>query len=154
MTVDVLYIDVSTTPRLHSILVPLCTLRQRPLRLEDPSMSKCSACNAHVGYVPSLSPILMLIPWLVLRLACCGGLQCTFQSINQGKIRDDFGMSGSGCTDCFGAWCCPYCGLGQEEKEAKLRPAGGNAVRGYQQIPRMDYNQMRMGGQDNMRLVS
>jgi hypothetical protein len=54
-------------------------------------------------------------------------------------MRDQFGIEGSGVTDCLGSWCCPCCGLIQEEKEAKLRAEGGAAVQGYAQQPQMSY---------------
>jgi hypothetical protein len=55
-------------------------------------------------------------------------------------MRDEFGIKGNGCTDCLGAWCCPCCGLMQEEKEAKVRSEGGTVVQGYRQNPRLSYN--------------
>lgn len=93
-------------------------------RLQEPAMQNYSIFNTYC------------CGWLAL--AYCGGFHCILQTINRGNMREQLGIEGNGLTDCLGSWCCPCCGLIQEEKEAVLRTEGGAA--GYQQQPQMSYN--------------
>lgn len=77
-------------------------------------------------------------------LLACTGLQCVYQAIRRGDKKDRWGISeGGGFGDWCGAWCCPVCGLVQEEKEALLRQNGVQAVppKGYEKQEGMQYGQ-------------
>ena len=60
------------------------------------------------------------------------------QMIKRGDMRERYNIDGSGAGDCCGAYCCPLCGLVQEEKEAIFRTTGAvqsvtaSTVQGYQ----------------------
>lgn len=91
-------------------------------RNRDPTLSTYSSFNS------------MCCGWYCL--ACVGGFQCILQTIKRGEMRDQYGIRGSGAMDCLGAWCCPACGLIQEEKESLLRTQGSV---GYQKPQGMSY---------------
>jgi Cys-rich protein (TIGR01571 family) len=56
-----------------------------------------------------------------------GGWQCIYQTIKRGDMRQRLGIEGSGVTDWLASWCCPCCGLVQEEKESLLKQEAINA---------------------------
>jgi len=74
-------------------------------------------------------------------LTCCG-LQCIIQTMKRGDMRARFGIEGSGGMDFLASWCCPCCGLVQEEKESLLRQEGIDAKTGtqYQAPQGMNYH--------------
>ncbi|EJT99230.1 PLAC8-domain-containing protein [Dacryopinax primogenitus] len=45
------------------------------------------------------------------------GLSCIMEIMNRGSIRQRYFISGNGCTDCMGAWCCHACVMTQESRE-------------------------------------
>ncbi|KAI9786558.1 MAG: hypothetical protein M1816_007882 [Peltula sp. TS41687] len=71
------------------------------------------------------------------------GLWWVFQMMKRDEFRQRFNLEGSAVGDCCGAYCCPCCGLVQEEKEAIARLGrAGNTVpqQGYQKNDTMGYN--------------
>jgi len=59
--------------------------------------------------------------------------------IKRGEMRERFGIEGSCLGDCVRSYCCPCCGLVQEEKEAQLRINA--AAQAYQPPQEMTYPQ-------------
>ena len=57
-----------------------------------------------------------------------------------GHIKAKHGVEGALVEDCLASFCCPLCGLVQEEKEVVARLENGTAV-GYQKAQGMNYQQ-------------
>jgi len=53
-------------------------------------------------------------------LTCCG-MQWIMQMMQRGEIRERYGLTGNGCTDCLCACCCGPCDLVQQDKEIDQR---------------------------------
>ncbi|KAI9794478.1 MAG: hypothetical protein M1833_000391 [Piccolia ochrophora] len=92
-------------------------------RLKDPTLQSYDTFNGNC------------IGWWALT---CVGLQWAFQMMKRGELREQYNLDGSGFKDCCGAYCCPCCGLVQEEKEVLFRTQGAvqpvptGAAQGYQ----------------------
>ncbi|KAL1964630.1 hypothetical protein VTN77DRAFT_6804 [Rasamsonia byssochlamydoides] len=101
---------------------PCCLFGKTQARLDDPSLQGFSYCNGNCCLFATLS--------------LCG-IQWILQTIRHGDMRDRFGIDeGNCCTDCMGAFCCPCCGLVQQEKEATARLGDG---RGQVVVPMQGY---------------
>jgi hypothetical protein len=48
-------------------------------------------------------------------------LHWIIQMKQRGKVRQEYGLKGNGCTDCLMACCCTPCDLMQQDKEVKQR---------------------------------
>lgn len=55
-----------------------------------------------------------------------------------GHIKAKHGVEGALVEDCLASFCCPLCGLVQEEKESLIRLENGT---GYQKSQGMSYGQ-------------
>ncbi|KAL2006738.1 hypothetical protein VTN00DRAFT_9406 [Thermoascus crustaceus] len=93
-------------------------------RMKDPSLKNFSYCNGDCCL------------WLCL--GYCGA-SWVLQTIKRGEMRERYGIEGSCCGDCMRSWCCPCCGLVQEEKEAQRRIV--QEAPGYQPPQGMTYPQ-------------
>ncbi|KAL2342459.1 hypothetical protein Fmac_003744 [Flemingia macrophylla] len=55
-------------------------------------------------------------------LICCViGCGCLYSCFYRSKMRRQYGLKGSGCTDCLLHCCCEYCVLCQEYRELQNR---------------------------------
>lgn len=117
--------------------------------MKDPYLKNFSYCNGDVcapkahrrsGFSEeNVSD--MSFPWQCCLWLCLGycGTSWVLQTIKRGEMRERYGIEGSCCGDCMRSWCCPCCGLVQEEKEAQRRTVP--EAQGYQQPQGMTYPQ-------------
>jgi len=59
------------------------------------------------------------------------GLGWVFNFISRGEIRTKYNLKGDVASDCLFSWCCPCCGLMQQEKEVIARSSGMGGNQGY-----------------------
>ncbi|KAI9674221.1 MAG: hypothetical protein M1817_002039 [Caeruleum heppii] len=90
-------------------------------RLKDPNLETYESFNGNC------------VGWCALGYC---GFQWVLQMAKRQDMRAQFNLDGSGAGDCFRSYCCPCCGLVQEEKESVFRTqgagAGAGAPQGYQ----------------------
>jgi len=94
-------------------------------RLANPNLTDFNYCNSNC------------VGWGALALC---GFGWVLQTIRRGEMRNQLGINGSSFGDCCGAWCCPCCGLMQEEKEMVYRgEISQQAAEPYQPTKNMAY---------------
>ncbi|KAI9804180.1 MAG: hypothetical protein M1825_001582 [Sarcosagium campestre] len=103
-------------------------------RIKDPALQNYEVVNGNC------------MGWAALGYCGCFWI---LQMIKRGEMREQYNIDGSGAGDCFGAYCCPLCGLMQEEKEVIHRTQGAapvpvTAAQGYQK----NESTMQYGGQN------
>jgi PLAC8 family len=81
----------------------------------------------------------------------CLGAQWVLQGYKRLAYRKDHGIEGNPVTDFAGAFCCPCCGLMQEEKESLKRGEEKKQMMGagYQENPDMAYQQQGQQDEQN-----
>ncbi|KAE8151983.1 PLAC8 family-domain-containing protein [Aspergillus avenaceus] len=109
-----------------SFWLPCCLHGKTHSRLDDPYLKEHSYCNGSCCLYTLTSYI--GFHWVPLMM-------------QRTKIRQRFGIDGSGCGDCCSACCCPCCVMMQNEKEVEVQCSRmGGLPGGYQAPGGMNYS--------------